>query len=204
MDTNLDALVSNGESSVGCRVRQDEGGCGTGDRRNSTIDGPGKPAHQERASPDRRPLVIRAQSIHRSRLRLLIRPEELFSADTVPRHRSLVRTRRDVRNEERWPQPCAERSSHRAPNRRRSQRHLSESSRIACGRGAMLILRSNSRSRSKMAGNAERTNSSSSQTCSAWEHHEDACNQERWRNSECRLLCRFLDSGNNEGLGTLR
>src|SRR5215469_6796810 len=58
------------------------------DRRNGTSDGPGKPAHQERASPNGRPLLIRAQSIHRSRPRLLIRPEELFSADTVPRRRS--------------------------------------------------------------------------------------------------------------------
>src|SRR5215472_6471479 len=71
MATDLDALVSNGEPSVGCCVRQDECGCGTSNRRNRIIDGTGKPAHQERASLNSRPLAIRAQSIHRSRPRLL-------------------------------------------------------------------------------------------------------------------------------------
>src|SRR5215469_8244808 len=96
MATDLDALVSNGESSVGCSVRQDECGSGTSDQGNCTSDGPGKPARQHRASPNRRPLVIRAQSIHRSRPRPLSKPEELFSADTVPR-RIALRDRKSTR-----------------------------------------------------------------------------------------------------------
>src|SRR3954462_229364 len=106
MATDLDALVSNGESSVGCCVWQDECGCGTSDERNSTTDGPGKPAHQERASPNRCLVVIRAQSIHRSRPRLLIRPEEPFSVDTVLRRRLLIVGSRNGRREGRSLQSC--------------------------------------------------------------------------------------------------
>src|ERR1700755_1632633 len=76
MGADPDALVSNGKSPVGRGVRQNKCRCSVGDRRKSTIDGPRKSADQNGSSPNGRPLVIRAQSIHSARPRLLIRPEE--------------------------------------------------------------------------------------------------------------------------------
>jgi hypothetical protein len=62
---DLETLVQDRESSIAGWSRQDDCCCGVSDRRKSATDGPGKSAHQERASPNRCRLSTRAQWNHR-------------------------------------------------------------------------------------------------------------------------------------------
>src|ERR1700720_841460 len=58
------ALVQDRESSIAVCGRQSDCCCGMSDPRKSATDGPGKSAHQERPSQNRRPLLTRAKLKH--------------------------------------------------------------------------------------------------------------------------------------------